>query len=93
MNVADLIVIVILAVVVFLAVRSILRRRKNGSCCSGACASCMQKCSTAEKGAGIRREDFFAKLPVRKDYDCSEQFLAGSARHPSGESVAKTELL
>ncbi|MBR2778583.1 MAG: FeoB-associated Cys-rich membrane protein [Firmicutes bacterium] len=66
MNVADLIVILILAGVVFLAVRSILRRRKNGSCCSGACASCMQKCSTANP---LRKQSFYSEENGRRDIE------------------------
>lgn len=43
-----LIVLAVLALVVFLAVRSLLRARKNGGCsgCSGGCSGCSGGCHT-----------------------------------------------
>ena len=40
MNIGTIIVLVILAVIVFFAVRSIYKQKKNGSCCSGDCSKC-----------------------------------------------------
>ena len=55
MNVADLIIIVLLAVIVVLAVRHSLKRTKNG-CCSGGpgctcgCGGCEKNGRKEEKG-------------------------------------------
>ena len=55
MGVLDFLIIAVVAVAVFLAVRRIVRLRKNGACpcgtagsgCSGCCAACSAECSKA----------------------------------------------
>ncbi len=59
MNGADLLVLGLLAVIVFLAVRSIVRQKKNGGGCSGLCSTCMQKCSAADNSS--RPEELLRK--------------------------------
>ena len=44
MNLVDYILIAIIAAALFLAVRSILKRKKSGGCCSGCCSSCKKGC-------------------------------------------------
>ncbi len=48
MNIGTIIVLVILAVIVFFAVRSIYRKNKNGSCCNGDCCNCHGCSSTKD---------------------------------------------
>lgn len=48
MNLVDFILIAVIAAAIFLAVRSILKRKKSGGCCSGGCSNC----SSCKKGCG-----------------------------------------
>lgn len=44
MNAADIILILIIAAVVFLAVRKVIKDRKNGKSCSCGCSGCSADC-------------------------------------------------
>lgn len=40
MNMADIILVILIGIAVFFALRTSLRRRKNGSTCCGDCSRC-----------------------------------------------------
>lgn len=44
MKIVDLVIIAIIAAAVVLAVRNMIKRKKNGSGCCGNCSSCAQNC-------------------------------------------------
>ncbi|MBR2303969.1 MAG: FeoB-associated Cys-rich membrane protein [Ruminococcus sp.] len=49
MNVADIILIVVIAGVLGFALWLNRRRKKNGSCCGGSSCTCCTGCKTSEK--------------------------------------------
>ena len=45
MNIADIVIILIVALLVFLALRSIIKRKKSGNACSCGCGGCTKNCT------------------------------------------------